>query len=55
MGHPRSLADVVCDLRGDSLPGSADDKFVWTYSSQEFPMAQVCSRILHFILAGLWG
>jgi len=42
MGHPRSLADVVCDLRGDSLPGSADDKFVWTYSSQEFPMAQEC-------------
>ncbi|XP_062156810.1 F-box protein At4g00755-like [Alnus glutinosa] len=42
MGHPKSLADVGSDLPGDSFPGSADDKFVWTYTSQEFPMAQEC-------------
>ena len=27
---------------GDPLP-SADDTFIWTYTSPEFPMAQVCS------------
>ncbi|KAG7990292.1 hypothetical protein I3843_02G019100 [Carya illinoinensis] len=40
VGHPKSPTDSGNDLPGYSLPDSADDKFVWTYTSQEFPMAQ---------------
>lgn len=32
MGHPKT-----------SLDHSADEQFVWTYTSPEFPMAQVCN------------
>ncbi|KAM3698627.1 hypothetical protein ACJW31_06G201900 [Castanea mollissima] len=39
MGHPKSPNDLGSHLLGDSLP-SADDTFVWTYTSPEFPMAQ---------------
>ena len=42
MGHPKSPNDLGCRLMGDPLP-SADDTFIWTYTSPEFPMAQVCS------------
>ncbi|XP_035539455.1 F-box protein At4g00755-like isoform X2 [Juglans regia] len=40
MGHPKSPTDSGNDLLGYSLPDSVDDKFIWTYTSQEFPMAQ---------------
>nr|XP_023898815.1 F-box protein At4g00755-like [Quercus suber]POE52788.1 f-box protein [Quercus suber] len=39
MGHPKSPNDLGCHLPGDPLP-SADDTFIWTYTSPEFPMAQ---------------
>ncbi|KAL0002562.1 hypothetical protein SO802_016343 [Lithocarpus litseifolius] len=39
MGHPKSPNDLGCRLLGDPLP-SADDTFIWTYTSPEFPMAQ---------------
>ena len=42
MGHPKSPNDLGSHLLCDSLP-SADDTFTWTYTSPEFPMAQVCS------------
>lgn len=41
MGYPKIRTDVGKALLGYSYP-SADDKFIWTYTSQEFPMAQVC-------------
>ncbi|KAJ0113135.1 hypothetical protein Patl1_00363 [Pistacia atlantica] len=37
MGHAKSPID---DPMGESSNDSTDDKFVWTYTSQEFPMAQ---------------
>ncbi|XVF73274.1 hypothetical protein PTKIN_Ptkin12aG0188800 [Pterospermum kingtungense] len=37
MGHLKSSMDNLVD---ESCQGSADDNFVWTYTSQEFPMAQ---------------
>ncbi|KAM3698624.1 hypothetical protein ACJW31_06G201600 [Castanea mollissima] len=40
MGHPKSPNDLGSHLLGDPLP-SADDTFIWTYTSPEFPMAQV--------------
>ncbi|KAF5464181.1 hypothetical protein F2P56_014275 [Juglans regia] len=49
MGHPKGPTDVGNDLLGDLSPGSADDKFIWTYTSQEFPMAQE-SRLQKFKL-----
>ena len=61
MGHPKSPNDFGSHLLGDSLP-SADDTFIWTYTSPEFPMAQVCSfttfciscfSLLFFL--GVWG
>jgi len=39
MGHPKSPNDLGSHLLCDSLP-SADDTFIWTYTSPEFPMAQ---------------
>ncbi|KAM3698620.1 hypothetical protein ACJW31_06G201400 [Castanea mollissima] len=39
MGHPKSPNDLGSHLLGDPLP-SADDTFIWTYTSPEFPMAQ---------------
>nr|XP_043628313.1 F-box protein At4g00755-like [Erigeron canadensis] len=38
MGHPKSFKDIDRDFL-DSQE-SADDKFVWTYTSQTFPMLQ---------------
>ncbi|KAF5464182.1 hypothetical protein F2P56_014276 [Juglans regia] len=40
MGHPKSPMGVGSDLLSDSYPVSADEKFIWTYTSQEFPVAQ---------------
>ncbi|PSS13972.1 F-box protein [Actinidia chinensis var. chinensis] len=40
MGHPRSPTDIGNDLGDLPLQLPADDKFIWTYTSQEFPMAQ---------------
>ncbi|XP_031261383.1 F-box protein At4g00755 [Pistacia vera] len=37
MGHAKSPID---DPMGEASNDSTDDKFVWTYTSQEFPMAQ---------------
>ncbi|XP_030932658.1 F-box protein At4g00755-like [Quercus lobata] len=39
MGHPKSPNDLGSHLPGDPLP-SADDTFIWTYTSPEYPMAQ---------------
>ncbi|KAJ6404611.1 hypothetical protein OIU84_012720 [Salix udensis] len=38
MGHPKC---PMGDPLGEPLDDTADDKFIWTYSSPEFPMAQV--------------
>ena len=40
MGHIKSSMDNHVD---ESCQDCGDDKFVWTYTSQEFPMAQVGS------------
>ncbi|KAA8520577.1 hypothetical protein F0562_014833 [Nyssa sinensis] len=40
MGHPKSPVDTEKDLMDLPLQQPADDKFTWTYTSQEFPMAQ---------------
>ncbi|KAG2725084.1 hypothetical protein I3760_01G049800 [Carya illinoinensis] len=40
MGHPKGPMGVGNDLLSDSYPVSAYEKFIWTYTSQEFPMAQ---------------
>ncbi|GFY92616.1 F-box family protein [Actinidia rufa] len=40
MGHPRSPTVIANDLRDLPLQLPADDKFIWTYTSQEFSMAQ---------------
>ncbi|MCD9646316.1 hypothetical protein HAX54_036082 [Datura stramonium] len=39
LGHPKSLRDK-CDLLHWSREQPADHKFIWTYTSQEFPMRQ---------------
>ena len=39
MGHPKC---PLGDPLGEPLDDTAHDKFIWTYSSPEFPMAQVC-------------
>ena len=64
MGHPKSPNDLGCRLMGDPLP-SADDTFIWTYTSPEFPMAQVCSSttfciscfslLFFWVCVGFWG
>ncbi|XP_044492467.1 F-box protein At4g00755-like isoform X2 [Mangifera indica] len=46
MGHAKSPID---DPMGESCNDSVDDKFVWTYTSQEFPMAQE-NRLQNFML-----
>ncbi|XP_023898816.2 F-box protein At4g00755 [Quercus suber] len=40
MGHPKGPYDLGSRHLGDSLPCNADDTFIWTYTSPEFPMAQ---------------
>ncbi|KAJ6872736.1 hypothetical protein NC651_031765 [Populus alba x Populus x berolinensis] len=40
LGHPKCPMD---DTLGEPLDSCADDKFIWTYSSPEFPMAQESS------------
>ncbi|XP_061962120.1 F-box protein At4g00755 isoform X2 [Populus nigra] len=40
LGHPKCPMD---DTLGEPLDNCADDKFIWTYSSPEFPMAQESS------------
>ncbi|KAE7999792.1 hypothetical protein FH972_004189 [Carpinus fangiana] len=39
LGYSKTSNDVGKGLLAHSYP-SADDKFIWTYTSQEFPMAQ---------------
>ncbi|CAK9145764.1 unnamed protein product [Ilex paraguariensis] len=39
-GHAKSLEDIEGDLMHLPLLQPADDKFIWTYTSIEFPMAQ---------------
>ncbi|XP_044501839.1 F-box protein At4g00755-like isoform X2 [Mangifera indica] len=46
MGHAKSPID---DPMGESINDYADDKFEWTYTSQEFPMAQE-NRLQNFKL-----
>ncbi|XP_011035366.1 PREDICTED: F-box protein At4g00755 isoform X2 [Populus euphratica] len=46
LGHPKCPMD---DTLGEPLDNCADDKFIWTYSSPEFPMAQE-SRLQNFKL-----
>lgn len=41
MGHPKNHDNIVNDLSHAPLQEPADDKFVWTYVSQEFSMTQV--------------
>ncbi|MCD7461171.1 hypothetical protein HAX54_045423, partial [Datura stramonium] len=40
LGHPKSLRDKR-DLLNWSREQPADHKFIWTYTSQEFPMRQI--------------
>ncbi|KAM4105059.1 hypothetical protein ACJW30_06G204700 [Castanea mollissima] len=40
MGHPKGPNDFGSHHLGDSLPCNAEDTFIWTYTSPEFPMAQ---------------
>ncbi|KAL0397851.1 UNVERIFIED_CONTAM: F-box protein [Sesamum calycinum] len=40
MGHPKSPREIGSDLHHLPLQRPADDKFVWTYTSPEFPMVQ---------------
>ncbi|GAA0166781.1 hypothetical protein LIER_21861 [Lithospermum erythrorhizon] len=40
MGHPKSPNDLENDLQNVPLQQPADDKFEWTYISQDFPMVQ---------------
>ncbi|KAJ7951073.1 F-box protein [Quillaja saponaria] len=41
MGHPKTSTDIKSsDLILKSSDASADNEFIWTYTSQEFPMAQ---------------
>ncbi|KAF8413103.1 hypothetical protein HHK36_001079 [Tetracentron sinense] len=42
MGHPKSSMNIGSDLMDEFMAGriSAEDKFTWTYTSPEFPMAQ---------------
>uniref|UniRef100_A0A5B7BB74 F-box domain-containing protein n=1 Tax=Davidia involucrata TaxID=16924 RepID=A0A5B7BB74_DAVIN len=40
MGHPKSPVDIESDLMDLPLQQPADDKFIWTYTSQEFLMAR---------------
>ncbi|KAL0428931.1 UNVERIFIED_CONTAM: F-box protein [Sesamum radiatum] len=40
MGHPKSPRELGSDLHHLPLQRPADDKFVWTYTSPEFPMVQ---------------
>lgn len=41
IGHLRDLGETEADDFG----GSTADRFVWTYTSPEFPMVQVCSTV----------
>lgn len=41
MGHPKSENEISSDPECFPLTDGADDKFEWTYTSPEFPMAQV--------------
>lgn len=47
MGHPKSFSDVDRDFV--DLQEDADDKFVWTYTSQTFPMPHL-NRLHRFKL-----
>lgn len=46
MGHPKSLKDIESNVAGESkFVRGLIDKFVWTYTSPEFPMLQVSCTI----------
>lgn len=40
MGHPKCLTKINSDLMQLPIQQCADEKFIWTYTSQEFPMSQ---------------
>ncbi|CAK9145761.1 unnamed protein product [Ilex paraguariensis] len=44
-GHAKSLEDIEGDLMHLPLLQPVDDKFIWTYMSVEFPMAQVSCTV----------
>ncbi|CAK9145763.1 unnamed protein product [Ilex paraguariensis] len=44
-GHAKSLEDIEGDLMHLPLLQPVDDKFIWTYTSVEFPMAQVSCTV----------
>lgn len=45
MGHPKNQIGMESDLSYLPLDEPADDKFIWTYTSQEFTMTQVNSIV----------
>ncbi|KAK2988399.1 hypothetical protein RJ640_007692, partial [Escallonia rubra] len=45
VGHLKSSTDVESDLVQFPTEQCVDGKFIWTYTSQEFPMAQVSIQI----------
>lgn len=49
MGHPKNQIGMESDLSYLPLDEPADDKFIWTYTSQEFTMTQE-NRLQHFKL-----
>ncbi|KAL8500107.1 hypothetical protein ACS0TY_019923 [Phlomoides rotata] len=40
MGHPKSKREINSELQNLPLQKPVDDKFVWTYTSPEYPMIQ---------------
>ncbi|KAK3038092.1 hypothetical protein RJ639_031646 [Escallonia herrerae] len=50
VGHLKSSTDVESDLVQFPTEQWVDDKFIWTYTSQEFPMAQQDNHLQKFKL-----
>lgn len=50
VGHPKSPTEIENDLSDLPLQQPADDKFIWTYTSEEFAMTQE-NRLQHFKLS----
>jgi hypothetical protein len=64
MGHlkrPKDFKDLGSSVCEGELPYPADDMFQWTYTSPEFPMAQVrssaisCFSFYLFFFFFFWG
>lgn len=44
MGHPKNSTDTIGgSVTDERCPEPADDKSIWTYTSEMFPMVQVSS------------